>query len=55
MDNVRVAKLVGGGLNNSAVVRGMVLRNDAVGSIKQVEKAKASDSSFYFFLLMIWS
>ncbi|TVU12584.1 hypothetical protein EJB05_46235 [Eragrostis curvula] len=40
VDNVRVAKLVGGGLHNSSVVRGMVLKNDAVGSIKRVEKAK---------------
>ncbi|CAN6363206.1 unnamed protein product [Urochloa humidicola] len=40
VDNVRVAKLVGGGLHNSIVVRGMVLKNDAVGSIKRVEKAK---------------
>jgi len=40
VDNVRVAKLVGGGLRNSTVVRGMVLKNDAVGSIKRVEKAK---------------
>uniref|UniRef100_A0A164X640 CCT-theta n=1 Tax=Daucus carota subsp. sativus TaxID=79200 RepID=A0A164X640_DAUCS len=30
VDNVRVAKLVGGGLHNCAIVRGMVLRNDAV-------------------------
>ena len=40
VDNVRVVKLLGGGLHNSAVVRGMVLKSDAVGSIKQVEKAK---------------
>lgn len=40
VDNVRVAKLVGGGLQNSAIVRGMVLRHDAVGSIKKAEKAK---------------
>lgn len=40
VDNVRVAKLVGGGLQNSVIVRGMVLRHDAVGSIKKVEKAK---------------
>ncbi|CAL4980550.1 unnamed protein product [Urochloa decumbens] len=40
VDNVRVAKLVGGGLRNSTVVRGMVLKNDAVGSIRRVEKAK---------------
>uniref|UniRef100_A0A7C8ZZY3 CCT-theta n=1 Tax=Opuntia streptacantha TaxID=393608 RepID=A0A7C8ZZY3_OPUST len=40
VDNVRVAKLVGGGLHNSSVVQGMVLKNDAVGSIKRVEKAK---------------
>lgn len=40
VDNVRVAKLSGGGLRNSTVVRGMVLKNDAVGSIKRMEKAK---------------
>ncbi|PKA63319.1 T-complex protein 1 subunit alpha [Apostasia shenzhenica] len=40
VDNVRVVKLVGGGLHNCTVVRGMVLKNDAVGSIKKVEKAK---------------
>lgn len=40
VDNVRVAKLVGGGLHNSTVVRGMVLKSDAVGSIKRVEKTK---------------
>jgi T-complex protein 1 subunit theta len=42
VDNVRVAKLVGGGLHNSSVVRGLVLKNDAVGSIKRVEKAKVA-------------
>ena len=40
MDNVRVAKLLGGGLHNSCIVRGMVLKSDAVGSIKRMEKAK---------------
>ncbi|KAG0472377.1 hypothetical protein HPP92_016923 [Vanilla planifolia] len=40
VDNVRVAKLIGGGLHNCSVVRGMVLKNDAIGSIKKVEKAK---------------
>ncbi|CAK8571146.1 unnamed protein product [Lathyrus sativus] len=40
MDNVHVAKLLGGGLRNSTVVRRMVLRNDIVGSIKRMEKAK---------------
>ncbi|GAV64624.1 LOW QUALITY PROTEIN: Cpn60_TCP1 domain-containing protein, partial [Cephalotus follicularis] len=39
VDNVRVVKLLGGGLN-STVVRGMVLKNDVVGTIKRVEKAK---------------
>ncbi|XP_010524976.1 PREDICTED: T-complex protein 1 subunit theta-like [Tarenaya hassleriana] len=42
VDNVRVAKLVGGGLHNSAIVRGMVLKTDAVGSIKLMEKAKVA-------------
>ncbi|KAI3854593.1 hypothetical protein MKX03_005189 [Papaver bracteatum] len=40
VDNVRVAKLQGGGLRNSMVIRGMVLKGDASGSIKKVEKAK---------------
>ncbi|XP_059647312.1 T-complex protein 1 subunit theta [Cornus florida] len=42
VDNVRVAKLLGGGLHNCTIVRGMVLRTDAVGSIKRVEKAKVA-------------
>ncbi|XVF31232.1 hypothetical protein REPUB_Repub16aG0127700 [Reevesia pubescens] len=42
VDNVRVAKLVGGGLHNCTVVRGMVLKGDAAGSIKHVEKAKVA-------------
>lgn len=40
VDNVRVAKLLGGGLHNCSIIRGMVLKNDAVGSIKKMEKAK---------------
>ncbi|KAF3531913.1 hypothetical protein DY000_02043944 [Brassica cretica] len=42
VDNVRVAKLLGGGLQNSCIVRGMVLKSDAVGSIKRMEKAKVA-------------
>lgn len=42
VDNVRVAKLLGGGLHNCTVVRGMALKTDAVGSIKRVEKAKVA-------------
>ena len=42
MDNIRVAKLVGGGLINSSIVRGMVLKGDTVGTIKRVEKEKVS-------------
>ncbi|XP_041028240.1 T-complex protein 1 subunit theta-like [Juglans microcarpa x Juglans regia] len=42
VDNVRVVKLLGGGLHNSTVVQGMVLKSDAVGSIKRVEKAKVA-------------
>ena len=42
VDNVRVAKLLGGGLNNSLVVRGLVLKSDAVGTIKRMENAKVS-------------
>ncbi|XP_057768706.1 T-complex protein 1 subunit theta isoform X1 [Salvia miltiorrhiza] len=42
VDNVRVAKLLGGGLNNSLVVRGMVLKSDAAGTIKKMENAKVA-------------
>ncbi|KAL2335073.1 hypothetical protein Fmac_016286 [Flemingia macrophylla] len=42
VDNVRVAKLLGGGLHNSTVVRGMVLKSDAIGTIKHAEKAKVA-------------
>lgn len=40
IDNVRVAKILGGGINDCCVVRGMVLKSDAVGTIKHVKKAK---------------
>ncbi|KAI5671773.1 hypothetical protein M9H77_12137 [Catharanthus roseus] len=42
VDNVRVAKLLGGGLHDSTIVRGMVLKSDTVGTIKRVEKAKVA-------------
>ncbi|CAB4263838.1 unnamed protein product [Prunus armeniaca] len=42
VDNVCVAKIVGGGLHNCTVVRGMVLKIDVVGSIKRMEKAKVA-------------
>lgn len=42
VDNVRVAKLLGGGLHDSTIVRGMVLKSDAIGSIKRIEKAKVA-------------
>ena len=48
MDNVRVSKLLGGGLHNSCIVRGMVLKSDAVGSIKRMEKAKVRSLSFVY-------
>ncbi|CAI9101029.1 OLC1v1038252C1 [Oldenlandia corymbosa var. corymbosa] len=42
VDNVRVAKLLGGGLHDSTIIQGMVLKTDAVGSIKKMEKAKVA-------------
>lgn len=48
VDNVRVAKLLGGGLHNSCIVRGMVLKSDAVGSIKRMEKAKVRSLSLVY-------
>ena len=38
-------------MHNSSVVRGMVLKNDAVGSIKRVEKAKVSSKGYSSFTL----
>eukprot|EP00249_Psilotum_nudum_P010921 c22847_g1_i1 orf=498-2132(-) len=40
IDNVRVTKILGGGIHDCCVIRGMVLKNDAVGMIKHVKKAK---------------
>lgn len=51
VDNVRVAKLLGGGLHDSVVVRGMVLKNDAVGTIKRMENAKVSIKLHVFSLV----
>ncbi|PQQ04506.1 T-complex protein 1 subunit theta [Prunus yedoensis var. nudiflora] len=45
VDNVRVAKIVGGGLHNCTVVRGMVLKTDAVGSIKRMGRPSGVDTS----------
>lgn len=42
VDNVRVAKLLGGGLHDCTIVRGMVMKGDAQGSIKRMEKAKVA-------------
>ncbi|KAL3754964.1 hypothetical protein ACJRO7_002101 [Eucalyptus globulus] len=42
VDNVRVAKLLGGGLHDSTVLQGMVLKGDTLGSIKTMEKAKVA-------------
>ncbi|KAL6534574.1 T-complex protein 1 subunit theta [Orobanche gracilis] len=42
VDNVRVAKLLGGGLHDSTVIRGLVLKSDAIGTIKRMEKAKVA-------------
>lgn len=56
VDNVRVAKLLGGGLHDSTIVRGMVLKSDAIGSIKRIEKAKVNAlclKSVFFFSLLI--
>ncbi|EFJ21647.1 hypothetical protein SELMODRAFT_271229 [Selaginella moellendorffii] len=40
VDNVRVAKLLGGGLRDSCVVRGMVLKVEPLGTVKSATKAK---------------
>jgi T-complex protein 1 subunit theta len=40
MDSVRIAKLKGGYIKQSSVVKGMVLQRDTEGTIKRAEKAK---------------
>eukprot|EP00850_Spirogloea_muscicola_P004739 SM000020S06089 [mRNA] locus=s20:955321:958889:- [translate_table: standard] len=42
VDNVRVAKLVGGGVHDCSVIRGLVLKSDAAGTIKRATKAKVA-------------
>ncbi len=39
-DNVRVAKILGGGINDTSVVCYMVLKSEAVGTIKKATKPK---------------
>ncbi|MCO5605732.1 hypothetical protein L7F22_059916 [Adiantum nelumboides] len=40
IDNVRVTKILGGGIHDCCIVQGMVLKSDAVGTIKHAKKAK---------------
>jgi T-complex protein 1 subunit theta len=40
VDNVRVAKLIGGAVSDSQVVRGVVVQRDSDTVVKHVEKAK---------------
>lgn len=42
VDNVRTVKITGGGLQDCHVVKGMVLKADAVGTIKRVKHAKVA-------------
>eukprot|EP00270_Netrium_digitus_P022127 TRINITY_DN979_c0_g1_i1.p1 TRINITY_DN979_c0_g1~~TRINITY_DN979_c0_g1_i1.p1 ORF type:complete len:545 (+),score=139.36 TRINITY_DN979_c0_g1_i1:110-1744(+) len=40
VDNVRIVKILGGGLHNCDVLRGMALKSDAAGTVKHATKAK---------------
>lgn len=42
IDNIRVAKLKGGSVTDSQVMRGMVIQRDAEGSVKRAENAKVT-------------
>jgi len=42
VDNIRVAKVLGGGITDAQVVRGVVLTKDAEGTIKQLNNAKVA-------------
>jgi len=42
VDNVRVSKIVGGGITDAQVIRGLIVTRDSEGSIKTLEKAKVA-------------
>ncbi len=42
VDNVRVVKVLGGNLQQSEVIRGMVIPHDTQGSVKRVKDAKVA-------------
>ena len=42
VDNVRVVKLVGGGMHGSSVVKGVVIKRDTEGTVKNVQDAKVA-------------
>jgi len=42
VDNVRVAKILGGGITDAHVVRGVIMTRDAEGTIKNVENGKVA-------------
>ncbi|CEG37195.1 t-complex protein theta subunit [Plasmopara halstedii] len=42
VDNIRVAKIMGGNLNDSTVIRGMVILRNTEGNIKKALKAKVA-------------
>eukprot|EP01120_Amphizonella_sp_Union-15-10_P001627 TRINITY_DN1177_c0_g1_i1.p1 TRINITY_DN1177_c0_g1~~TRINITY_DN1177_c0_g1_i1.p1 ORF type:complete len:545 (-),score=129.84 TRINITY_DN1177_c0_g1_i1:47-1681(-) len=42
VDNVRVAKILGGGVNDTTVIKGMILTRPAEGTIKRVTNAKVA-------------
>lgn len=42
VDNVRVVKVLGGNLQQSEVIRGMVIPHDTQGSVKRIKDAKVA-------------
>ncbi|KAG1711827.1 hypothetical protein DVH05_009069 [Phytophthora capsici] len=42
VDNIRVAKIMGGNLNDSTVIRGMVIQRNTEGNVKKALKAKVA-------------
>ena len=42
VDNVRVVKLVGGGMHGSSVVKGVVIKRDTEGTVKNIQDAKVA-------------
>lgn len=42
VDNIRIVKILGGGIQNSVIVNGMVFRRGAEGEVKKISNARVA-------------